>query len=88
MIFRDNFCDEQCWVFIKKEMNSSFIISMTGNISPHMKDENLVYYRLCPDTLMALGLCIVLKKLSRQSLEAIIQKYNSQIIDPCKNNAT
>ena len=84
MIFRDNFCDEQCWVFIKKEMDSSYIISMTGNINQHMKDENLVYRRLCPDTLIALGLCIVLKKLSWTSLEIVIRKHNSQNIDSRK----
>ena len=84
MIFRDNFYDEQCWVFIKNEVNSSYKIFMIGDIDPQLKHENLVYYRLCPDTLIALGLCIVLKKLSRKSLEIIIQKHNSQIINSCK----
>ena len=80
MIDKYNFCDEQCWVFIKKEKHSSYKISMTGNINPQLEDENLVYCRLCPDTLMALGLCIVLRKLSRKSLEKVVKKYNSKLL--------
>ena len=76
MIYHDNFCDEQYWVFIKRDKNTSYKISMTGNINPLLEDENLVYCRLCPDTLMALGLCLVLRKLSRKSLEKIIKKAN------------
>ena len=53
---------------------------MTGNIDPQLEDENLVYCRLCPDTLMALGLCLVLRKLSRKSLEKVIEKYNSKLL--------
>jgi len=53
---------------------------MTGNINPQLEDQNLVYCRLCPDTLMALGLCLVLRKLSRKSLEKVIEKYNSKLL--------
>ena len=76
MIYHDNFCDEQYWVFIKRDKKTLYKISMTGNINPLLEDENLVYCRLCPDTLMALGLCLVLRKLSRKSLEKIIKKAN------------
>ena len=79
MTYKDNFCDEQCWVFIKRDKKSIYKISMTGNINPQL-DEYLVYCRLCPDTLMALGLCLVLRKLSRKSLEKVIEKQNSIII--------
>ena len=80
MIYQDNFCDEQCWVFIKRDKKTTYKISMTGNIDPQLEDENLVYCRLCPDTLMALGLCLVLRKLSRKSLEKVIGKYNSKLL--------
>ena len=52
---------------------------MTGNINPLLEDENLIYCRLCPDTIIALGLCLVLRKLSRKSLEKVIEKQNSKI---------
>ena len=79
MTYKDNFCDEQFWVFIKRDKKSTYKISMTGNINPQL-DEDLVYCRLCPDTLMALGLCLVLRKLSRKSLEKVIGKYNSKLL--------
>ena len=76
MMYQDNISNEQCWVFIKKEKKTIYKISITGNIDQQLEDENLVYCRLCPDTLIALGLCLVLRRLSRKSLEKVIQKAN------------
>ena len=60
----------------KEKGDSLYNVSITGNINLHIQDENLVYIRLCPDTLFALGLCTVLKHLSPKSLDLIIKNNN------------
>ena len=74
MIYPEKLHNDTCWVYIKKDKNSSYKINLTGNIDVHVMDEQLVFYRLCPDTLMALGFCLVLRRLSQGSLEKVIQK--------------
>ena len=64
---------EPCWVFIEKDKNASYKINLTGNMDEYVTDKKMVYCRLCSDTLLALGLCMVLRKLSRKSLEKIIR---------------
>jgi hypothetical protein len=86
MIYQDIISKERCWVFIKKEKKTLYEISITGNIKLQLKDENLVYCRLCSDTLTALGLCLVLRKLSHKSLEKVIQKAN--LINNYQNTVT
>lgn len=74
--------DDTCWVYIRQEDDGSYLIGITYHEEFRQREwiagRPLLLWRKFEDTLSAAGYRIVLKKLSRASLEKLIAECGSE----------
>lgn len=77
-----NIFDDTCWVYVQIDDAGNYIIGITYEEQFHQRETEaerpLLFWRKFDDTLSAAGYRIVLKGLSPETLQELLEKYNTK----------